>query len=902
MTRPFNTIATVAAALLGLVLLGLVLAAAFIPKEWVRRTVVAQLESRLKRPVRVETFDFAVFPRLRLDLEGVDVGGTAAPGAPHLAARSVGLGMRLLPLLQRRIEITSLEIREPRVVMLLESPEARAQRPPAPAAPSSTGTPVEMQVQSFRIDDGRVSIRLPEGTPFLEIAGLDEELSGGLSRSGEISLRGTTTVDSLRLHLASGGVIGDGLRLKLTKNLGYDTGAGVLALREATLDLAGVPVAITGQVSGLGGRPAAAAGTAGSPVGGSTGSAPEGSAGSSVGGSTGSAPASGAASPTLDLSLRGGPAEVDEIVGLLPSSLFPRREGMSSSGTLRLEGVVRGPATDADFRIDLALENGRIQDPALPQPVEGIVLRLSADPESVQVSEFAARVGESALRARATLFDYQRVPQFLVAADLEADLGAVAGFYAPPDSLELSGRATAQVIAEGRADRPDAVRFSGTARLAGVRAAGPNLPAPLEGLQGTVLFSEQTANLEDLRGRLGGSDFALSGVIRNLAALRPPARGPDGAVAAAAGRARMDLQLRSRRLDLDELFPDPNAGRNGAGGRRAVPPGPLPELPPIDGDVRISADQLIWRGINAADARGVVRIDRGIVTFDRLVFEAFDGATALSGRIDLTDRARPTFDIDAETRNVNVPAFFAYAKSLERFGRVGSYLAGRMNARAHLAGALTDSMALDPATLASQGSFGVTEAEMRDHPIQGAVASFLNAPQLRSLAFSDWTQTFRIEQGRLNIEGLSLRARGVELLADGWQAIDGTMEMRFDLILPPELTAGLQAKLPAAAAGALPAAPDGRVLVPLQLAGRIESPSISLDTGRLTAAAREQAAARLAAERARLEEEARRQAGRLLDRALGGAKADSADSVPPPRQRIEEEVKDRLGRILGGRK
>ena len=90
--------------------------------------------------------------------------------------------------------------------------------------------------------------------------------------------------------------------------------------------------------------------------------------------------------------------------------------------------------------------------------------------------------------------------------------------------------------------------------------------------------------------------------------------------------------------------------------------------------------------------------------------------------------------------------------------------------------------------------------------------------------------------------------------------------------------------------------------MPLQLAGRIESPSISLDTGRLTAAAREQAAARLAAERARLEEEARRQAGRLLDRALGGAKADSADSVPPPRQRIEEEVKDRLGRILGGRK
>jgi hypothetical protein len=205
----------------------------------------------------------------------------------------------------------------------------------------------------------------------------------------------------------------------------------------------------------------------------------------------------------------------------------------------------------------------------------------------------------------------------------------------------------------------------------------------------------------------------------------------------------------------------------------------------------------------------------------------------------------------------------------------------------------------------SDGNLEIQNAKLSNQPIQKAVAGFLNLPQLNNATVQEWKQAFKIENGRLNIDGLNIRAGDVELNASGWQAIDGTMEMKFDLMLPRQFSQAVAAKLPADAAGVLMTGTDPRMYVPLKLSGKTVSPTISLDAGQISAAAKAAAEARLTQEKAKLTDEAKKQAQQIIQRniklpGLPGLPADSTkhgtllDSL-----KIKNNVLKKLGNIFG---
>jgi hypothetical protein len=278
---------------------------------------------------------------------------------------------------------------------------------------------------------------------------------------------------------------------------------------------------------------------------------------------------------------------------------------------------------------------------------------------------------------------------------------------------------------------------------------------------------------------------------------------------------------------------------------------------------------------------------------------------AKSGRQPATPAAAPKVDLTAQAQNIGVTDLFALAPALDRFGHLGGFLAGGLNAQATLRGALNDSLALDIPTLMSKGNLEILNATLSNQPIQKSVASFLNVPQLNSVTVQDWKQAFKIENGRLNIDGLNIRAGDVELNASGWQAIDGTMEMSFDLMLPRQFSQAVAAKLPADAAAILTTGTDPRMYVPLKLSGKSASPTVSLDAGQMTAAAKKAAEARLNQEKARLAEEAKKQAQQIIQRNVGflglpGLPADSTKRGSPlDSLKIKKDVLNKLGKIFG---
>jgi hypothetical protein len=213
-------------------------------------------------------------------------------------------------------------------------------------------------------------------------------------------------------------------------------------------------------------------------------------------------------------------------------------------------------------------------------------------------------------------------------------------------------------------------------------------------------------------------------------------------------------------------------------------------------------------------------------------------------------------------------------------------------------GELTDSLALRLDTFSSDGTLQTSAASISGHPVQQALASFLEQPRLEHLAISDWLQPFRIHDGRVIMDGMILVAGEFEIRADGWQALDGSVEIALDLLLPQELSAGVRRKVPAVLAPLLFDGPDGRVLLPLTVSGRLPQPRVALDEEQVRVRAQRLAEERFARERERLEQEALRQAAEWLQ-GLSGAEADTSQkSNEEQRGDLEKKAKSLLDSLF----
>ncbi len=204
MTRTRKLFLAAGLGLAGLLLLLLVGAVAVLRSDWFRERVRARIVTEVEDATggRAEIGEFLFDWRLlRAEVRSFVLHGREKPEEPPLlSARSVQVGLRIVSLLDRDVNIESLTIVEPRVrVVVYEDGQTNL---PQPKVARRHGSPVEqmlaLAIRRFRIEKGLVEIDARQ-VP-LDVRG--ENLSArmfyeaaGPRYSGEVSFR--------QLHLTS---------------------------------------------------------------------------------------------------------------------------------------------------------------------------------------------------------------------------------------------------------------------------------------------------------------------------------------------------------------------------------------------------------------------------------------------------------------------------------------------------------------------------------------------------------------------------------------------------------------------------------------------------------------------------------------------------------------------------
>jgi AsmA protein len=193
----------------------LLLAAALyflIDAEPYRGPIQARLERALDREVRFGEIRLSLFGTLGLRLDDFEVLGN--PGDPQeiiLSAKSLRAGARLRPLLQQRLEVTSIVVDRP-VLTLHRFADGSWSLPSLSTGEESSGS---FSVQELRIKEGTLALRFESSEEALDIYEIDLSLGLGdldaaipleISASidgipGELSMRGTIDLSAEKTAL-----------------------------------------------------------------------------------------------------------------------------------------------------------------------------------------------------------------------------------------------------------------------------------------------------------------------------------------------------------------------------------------------------------------------------------------------------------------------------------------------------------------------------------------------------------------------------------------------------------------------------------------------------------------------------------------------------------------------------
>jgi hypothetical protein len=770
---------------------------------------------------------------LGIRIDSIRLGEAPAPGKPSVRVAQLRVGVKVLPLLRRELRISEIAIEKPEIVMV-ESPAAAAEPPkrPAPAAPAAKSD-LNLFLERLAIRDGSFTMLSPKGKPTVEIAGISETLSASAQGAQVFALEGVLEVGRIRVALPAGD-LGRGLTLRLEKKLTYRMAEDRLSIERGALRFGDLPVSVSGTAEGL--------------------RAPQ---------------------KSVDLALKGGPANIRTILAYIPAGMIPDMNGVSSEGVLSLDGHVKGPiggASPPDGRMRLVLKDGRVTHPEFSAPVEGIQIDLEASQKALRLTTFRARVGKSRIEVTGTVAEPMKAPVIDLAVQASADLADVVALQGGK-GRKASGTVTLNVKGKGPVKRPETVDWSGDVALAAVafEDAAAGFP-PLKDASGRLSVNRQSAQLTAARGSIGSSDFVVNGRLDRLYALY--SKEHENEVLG------FNVALTSRNFDLDEL----GLGKGEKPAKKDDAPPDLTILKKLEGEAKVSAGKAKFNGIDMADVRGVATLKDAVFTLQTFTLKSFGGGLKLGGTMDYRNPKTPKFDLDLAIDKVKAPKLLGYATNLNRFGKIGEYLTGDLSVHAKFAGELNESMGLEIGKLTSVGDLKLVGGALAGYPLQNSIASALNVPSLKSVALQDWIQPFRIQGGKLDIRGLKLKAKDFSLTANGTQSADGNLDLGMDLDLPASMAQGIRSKVPSHLGDAL-FGDGGRVTVPLSLGGSLAAPQVGVDSGKLAAAAQD-----------RMKSKVAKQGGEQLDRLLGnpaGTKKAPAKTAPS-----RDSVKDTLKKLF----
>ncbi len=390
----------------------------------------------------------------------------------------------------------------------------------------------------------------------------------------------------------------------------------------------------------------------------------------------------------LDISFFSKKTSFQTLLSLIPAIYLDDFESLKTSGSLVLEGVVKGIMRDSlmpDAFIKLEVADGYFSYPDLPKDVSDVQIGLmvnyngtNTDLTTVDIEKFHLLLGGNPFDIK--LHVDHPISDMHVAGEMKGiiDFGTLKDVL-PLEDMNLEGRMTSDMRVDTRMsyieqEQYEEVNLDGSLLVEGVKVVSPDIPVPVELRKLELSFTPRYVSLKEADLQMGQSDFHLEGAMSNFIPYVFKGETISGS-----------LKVTSSLLDADELMAETEMGAADSA-KLAAEMAPdslyipaqtkIPEN--IDFLIELDMKKVIYDEIILENITGKVKVNEGVAHLDGVEMEVIGGHAKATGSVD-TRAEYSEADLSLELTEVDIPTAYSTFITIERLAPMAKYCKGLAN-------------------------------------------------------------------------------------------------------------------------------------------------------------------------------------------------------------------------------
>ena len=549
----------------------------------------------------------------------------------------------------------------------------------------------------------------------------------------------------------------------------------------------------------------------------------------------------------IDMKINADKTTFKDLLSLIPAFYQSGYEGMISSGSISINAMTKGKLDDTNFPAwdaTMKIINASIKYPDLPGKISNIQVNAGSkfpggsnlDLMTISVPQFHANLSENTIDAKLLMKRLISDPSIDAKILANLNLATLKDFFPMTEGESYSGILDADVKIKGNMsdlEKSNFERFTaeGQLILSEMLYKSPDLPNEVDIETMKFTFSPQNLEMNELKAKMGKSDFAINGQIDNYLgyALRDEVL-------------KGDFTYHSNYLDLDELVPASELTSETTEGNSqstTTADGGEPVLVPrnIDFNLNTSIDAIKYDGLSIKSVDGNVHLKDEIATLENLTLNAMGGSIGLTGDYNTQDHSKPKMNFGYVLKDIDIHELAVNFNTIESLAPITKYARGRISSSFDMSTDLTAGFEPILSSLASVGDIRSNSISLEGVKLFDKIESVTKLKSLSSQTIKNFKTKFTVEDGKIKTSPFDIKLGKIGSEVSGFTTLEQKMDYSMKMNVPKEeipaaiikeveaAMSKLNAFIPNLNMGSLPAF----IPVNVKMIGDISNPKITTD-------------------------------------------------------------------------
>lgn len=502
----------------------------------------------------------------------------------------------------------------------------------------------------------------------------------------------------------------------------------------------------------------------------------------------------------MDLKLNAEKVDFKAILSMIPAIYAESFEGIKSGGDVDLSGFIKGKMIGdyyPAFDFKLSVENGWFQYPNLPKSLQNINIAgeisnpgKTLDETVIDLSKFSFLMGGNPFSAQIRISSPMSDPELAMKAIGKIDLGNIKEIYPLDANTKLNGVLDMNLNLGGRMsyydnNQYDKFTFGGKLDISNMLVKMSSLPHEVSIDKANMIFNNRYADLSSLQMKIGRNDISANGKLENFVAYALHDKTLTGTLNISSNYFNVSDFMSSSDVKPTETKSSKTEAKPDTTKLMVI------EIPKnLNFTMQAKFNQLVYDKMNLTNAKGILKIADGIMTFKDLGFHAFGGNLLVNGQYNTSDLQKPAISMDLAINDVIFKEITKQVETLQKFVPIFEKASGKFSTKLSFNSLLQSDMMPDLASIIGKGSFSTQSIGLSDVPVLNALGSSLKVNELKNTTIKDLGLIFEIKDGKLNTKPFDVKLGNVKMNVGGSTGLDKTIDYTGKVQLPDKLNLG----------------------------------------------------------------------------------------------------------------